>query len=107
MPQNLTPQQMVIWTVNAKPREQILMLRILETYRRKQFTATINEIAELSHMSIGSTVRTLNGLRDLGWLDSSRMYKKTGRNLPVVSNCEYVITIVDKKEEDLESKPSF
>jgi hypothetical protein len=98
---------MVIWTVNAKPREQILMLRILETYRRKQFTATIEEIASLSHMSIGTTVRTLNGLRDLGWLDSSRMYKKSGRNLPVVSNCEYVITIGEKKEEDSKTKPSF
>ena len=93
MHQPLTPHQMVIWTANAKPREQIFMLRLLEAYGPEKFTATIDEISRMTNTSIGTTVRSLNGVRDLGWLDSVRMYKKTGRNLPAVTNCEYIITI--------------
>lgn len=99
MDQKLTPQQMVIWTANARPREQLFMLRLMDTYGTKKFTATIDEISKLTNTSTGTTIRSLNGLRDLGWLDSQRMYKKSGRNLPVVSSCEYIVTIDEKKGE--------
>jgi predicted transcriptional regulator len=100
MEQKLTPQQMVIWTANAKPREQVFMLRLMDAYGTKNFTATIDEISKLTNTSTGTTIRSLNGLRDLGWLDSQRMYKKSGRNLPVVSNCEYIVTIGEKEGAD-------
>jgi hypothetical protein len=99
MSETLTPQQMVIWTANAKPREQLFMLRLMDTYGTTKFTATIDEISRLTNTSTGTTIRSLNGLRDLGWLDSQRMYKKSGRNLPVVSSCEYIVTIDEKKGE--------
>lgn len=69
------------------------MLRLLDAFGSKKFTATIEDISKLTNMSIGTTIRSLNGVRELGWLDSTRQYKKTGRNLPVVANCEYVVTI--------------
>ena len=99
MDQKLTPQQMVIWTANAKPREQIFMLRLMDVYGTKRFTATIQEIAQITDMSIGTTIRCLTGVRDLGWLDSARVYKKTGKNLPSVTNCEYIVTIKNEPDQ--------
>jgi len=93
MTQELTPIQKVIWTVNAKPREQVFMLRLIDAYGLSTFTATIDEIAKLTGTPRGTTVRCLTGLRDLGWVNSERMYKKTGINLPSVMSCEYSIAI--------------
>ena len=89
---------MVIWTANAKPREQIFMLRLLDAYGAKKFTATLDEISKITNTSRGTTIRSLVGLRELGWLDSARMYKKFGKNLPQVTSCEYIVTINEEKE---------
>ena len=89
---------MVIWTANAKPREQVFMLRLLDAYGTKRFTATLDEISQLTNTSRGTAIRSLTGLRELGWLDSARQYKKNGKNLPQVTSCEYIVTISEEKE---------
>ena len=87
----MTPQQKVIWTINASPREQLLMLRILDVYgKNKEFYATLQDIAKATNFSYHLIVRCMKGLKELGWLESSRIYhKEKDRNLHVVKNCLY------------------
>jgi hypothetical protein len=98
MSEDLTPQQLVIWTVNAKLREQILMLRILEVYGTGEFTATLHAIADATHMKRSVVAKAIKGLKDLNWLDSERNYEDNGTNLHVVRNCKYRVTIGEEKE---------
>lgn len=91
-------QQTVIWTVNAKTREQILMLRILETYGSEEFVATLGDIADAAHMKRSVVAKTMKGLKDLNWLQSVRNYEDNGTNLPVIRNCKYRVTIGGEKE---------
>jgi hypothetical protein len=91
--------QTVIWTSNARMREQILMLRILDIYGPKEFVATLGEIAEAIAMNKAVVIRGLKGLKELQWIDSERIYKNNGSNLPVVQSCKYIITISNEKEE--------
>jgi len=90
--------QVVVWTVNAKLREQLLMLRILDIYGSKEFDATFDEIAEKTLMKRSVVIKAMTGLKDLGWIESERNYKENGTNLPVVQNCKYRIIITDEKE---------
>ena len=92
--------QTVIWTSNARMREQILMLRILDHYGPKEFVATLEDIAEATAMNRAVVIRGLKGLKELQWIDSERIYKNNGTNLPVVQNCKYIITIGNEKEAD-------
>jgi len=41
----------------------------------------------------------MKGLKELQWIDSERIYKNNGSNLPVVQSCKYIITISNEKEE--------
>jgi len=83
----------VIWTVNAKPREQVLMLRVMDAFGTGEFTATYEELAEAAHMNRSTVIRAVKGLKDLGWMDSERLYRGNGSNLPVVENCKYIVTV--------------
>ena len=87
----MTPQQKVIWTVNASPREQMLMLRLYDVYgKNAEFYATLEDIAKVTHVSYPLVVRCMKGLKELGWIESQRVYhKEKGRNLHVVKNCLY------------------
>lgn len=90
--------QTVIWTSNARMREQLLMLRILDHYGPNSFVATLDEIAEATLMNRAVVIRALKGLKELQWVDSERIYKNNGTNLPVVQSCKYIVTISDEKE---------
>jgi len=92
--------QTVIWTSNARMREQIMMLRILDHYGPKHFVATLDEIAEATFTNRAVVIRALKGLKELQWIDSERIYKSNGSNLPVVQSCKYIITICNEKEAD-------
>jgi hypothetical protein len=51
-------------------------------------------------MNRAVVIRALKGLKELQWIDSERIYKNNGTNLPVVQNCKYIITIANEKEAD-------
>ena len=87
----MTPQQKVIWTVNASAREQLLMLRLLDVYGKNQeFYATLEDISKATNFSYPLVVRCMKGLKELGWLENQRIYhKQDGGNLHVVKNCMY------------------
>jgi hypothetical protein len=91
--------QVVIWTTNARMREQLLILRILDHYGPKSFVATLDEIAEATLTNRAVVIRAMKGLKELQWIDSERIYKNNGTNLPVVQSCKYIITISNEKEE--------
>ena len=92
--------QTVIWTSNARMREQILMLRILDHYGPKGFTATLDDIATAIGMNRAIVIRGLKGLKELHWIDNERIYKNSGKNLPTLQSCKYIITIRDEKGAD-------
>lgn len=100
-------QQMVIWTVNAKLREQVLMLRILEVYGTGEFMATLQDIADATHMKRSVIAKTIKGLKDLNWLESERNYEDNGTNLHVIRSCKYRITIGDEKEGNPDEESPF
>jgi hypothetical protein len=92
--EQLTPIQTVIWTNNAKHREQIFLLRLLDVYGLESFAATLEEIATHTGFHRDTVVRCLKGLKDLGYIQSDRMYEKNGSyNLPIVKKCVYQIII--------------
>ena len=92
--------QTVIWTSNARMREQILMLRILDHYGPKGFTATLDDIANAIGMNRAIVIRGLKGLKELHWINNERIYKNSGKNLPTLQSCKYVITIGNEKGAD-------
>ena len=86
----MTPQEKVIWTENAKPREQIVMLRILDSFGKK-FSATHEEIAEKIGISRYLLSALIPGLKELGWIENKRIYNK-GKERGV-THCDYKINI--------------
>jgi hypothetical protein len=86
----MTPQEKVIWTENAKPREQIVMLRILDCFDKK-FSATHEEIASKVGVTPFLFASLVPGLKELGWIESKRVYMK-GKSRGV-SHCDYKIKI--------------
>lgn len=91
----MTPQQKVIWTVNVSLREQLLMLRILDVYgKNESFYATLDDVAKAVNMNRWMVARTMKGLKEIGWLESQRVYVKRGdKNMPSVKNCYYKFLI--------------
>lgn len=91
--QEMTPMQCVIWTKNAKPMEQLLMMRIIDAYGVEEFCVTLDEFAAVVGLKKGVLIRALRGVKELEWLDSKRDYKKGLGNLPLVFNCRYRVTL--------------
>ena len=91
--QEMTPMQSIIWTQNAKPMEQLLMLRILDVYGSDEFCVTLDEFTAVIGFKKGVLIRALRGVKELEWLGSKRDYKKGVGNLPLVFNCRYRVTL--------------
>lgn len=85
--------QKILWTTTAKPREQVLMLRILDIYGPEGFEGTLEDIAKMMSMKRSLVIRMLRGLKELGWIESERQYEFTEKKLPHVTGCKYKITI--------------
>lgn len=85
--------QIVIWTAEAKVREQIIMLRILSIYGSEPFTATYQELAREIGFKRSMIIASMRGIKELGWIESEWVYEKNGRNLPTVKHCRYTVTI--------------
>lgn len=85
--------QIVIWTEEAKLREQIIMLRILTNYGTEPFSATYQEMARDIGMNRSVIIKSMRGLKELGWLESEWVYEKNGKNMPSIKNCRYTVTI--------------
>lgn len=89
----LEASHIVVWTENAKLREQIVMLRIMSVYGTEEFDATYTDIAREIAMKRSVVIQAMKGLKELGWIESVWNYEKNGKNLPTVKNCKYTITI--------------
>lgn len=85
--------QTILWTKGAKPREQILMLRLLDIYGPVGFEGTLEEISQMMLMPRSLVIRMLRGLKDLGWIESERQYEYSEKRLPLVTGCKYKFTI--------------
>jgi Mn-dependent DtxR family transcriptional regulator len=85
--------QKILWTTTAKPREQVLMLRLMDIYGTEGFEATLEDIAKLMYMKRSLVIRMLKGLKELGWVESERQYEYTEQKLPHVKGCKYRFTI--------------
>lgn len=85
----------VIWTDSASPREQLLMLRIISAYKNGNgtFNATYSDIAQETGMHRSVVIKTMRGLKELGWIESEWNYEKNGKNLPTIRDCKYTITV--------------
>ena len=85
----------VIWTDSASTREQVLMLRIIGAFRNPSmsFNATYTKIAEETGMTRSVVIKTMRGLKELGWLESEWNYEKNGKNLPTIKDCKYTFTV--------------
>lgn len=86
----MTPQEKIIWTENAKPREQIIMLRIIGVFGKK-FSATHQEIAEKIGVNQTLLASIIPGLKELGWLENERVYSSGEQR--GVAYCNYKITV--------------
>lgn len=68
------------------------MLRLLDIFGKTKFEATLDELSEKLGMKYGQTVKMMTGLRELGWIETERIYEKSGGNLPHVKGCVYKLT---------------
>jgi hypothetical protein len=89
----MTPIQKVVWTKNAKPREQLLMLRLMDVYGSR-CEVTMDEMAVGTGMGKPTLIKTLRGLKELGWITTERVYKENGyKRLKSLSAIAYVFTV--------------
>jgi len=89
----MTPVQKVVWTKNAKPREQLLMLRLMDVYGTR-CEITMDEMAEGTGMGKPTLIKTLRGLKELGWIQTERVYKENGfKRLKSLAAISYVFTV--------------
>ena len=93
----MTPEiQKILWTREATTPEQIMMLKMLDIFGDNEIKGTLTEIAGYLDIKRSYLITQLQGLRDLGWIETERAYLKTDGNLPKVSG----ITIRMKIKED-------
>jgi len=89
----MTPVQKVVWTKNAKPREQLLMLRLMDVYGTR-CEVTMDEMAVGAGMGKPTLIKTLRGLKELGWIQTERVYKENGyKRFKSLSAIAYVFTV--------------
>lgn len=69
------------------------MLKLLDLYGQETFEATLEEIASLLKVKRSLFIKILKGLKELGWVESDRVYDYSEKNLPHVKGSKYKITI--------------
>lgn len=89
--------QTAIWDERAKPRDVIIILRLMDFFGLKPFSVQINELAEMIGVGDAVLTRSLVRLKKIGWIKWDRIYEGNHGSLPLVSGCRYVITL--KKED--------
>jgi hypothetical protein len=85
--------QTAIWDEKAKPRDVVIILRLTDAYGLNPFTAKISELAEMIGVGDAVLTKSLVRLKKLGWIKWKRVYEGNHGHLPLVSGCEYVVTL--------------
>lgn len=89
----MTPIQKVIWTKNASPREQLVMLRLMDVFGTR-CEVTVDEMSAAISINKPVLVKTLRGLKELGWVKSERIYKESGhKRLKTLTGNLYTFTV--------------
>jgi DNA-binding MarR family transcriptional regulator len=89
----MTPIQKVVWTKNASPREQLVMLRLMDVYGTR-CEVTVDEMSAAISINKPTLVKTLRGLKELGWVKSERVYKDRGdKRLKALTGNLYHFTV--------------
>jgi hypothetical protein len=81
--------QSVIWNERASPRDQTVYLKLVDIYGFNKFTATLAEIGEQIGIGIPLLAKTMVRLRNLEWIESTRLYSAVKSKNVHVTGCEY------------------
>ena len=89
----MTPVQKIVWTQNASPREQMVMLRLMDVYGTR-CEVTVDEMSVAISVNKPTLCKTIRGLKDLGWIKSERVYKESGnKRLKSLTGNLYTFTV--------------
>lgn len=85
--------QKVLWTREASPPEQILMIKMLDIFGEKEVAGTLTDLAMYLDVKRSYLVTHMKGLKDLGWIETDRQYVKSNLNLPHVAGVKIKVTL--------------
>ena len=99
--------QTIVWARAITPRDQILILRMLDTHGTQPFDADINNLAEMMSLPKSSIYECIKRLKSIDWLETEPVYLDgTYRSLKKRSKTRYRVKLEIKKEAD-RSPPEF
>jgi len=99
--------QTIVWARAITPRDQILILRMLDTHGTQPFDADINDLAEMMSLPKSSIYECIKRLKSIDWLETEPVYLDgTYRSLKKRSKTRYRVKLEIKKEAD-RSPPEF
>lgn len=92
--------QEIIWARTITPRDQVFLLRLLDSFGLDRFEADVEEFTEMMSLPKSSIYESIKRLRATEWLDVTAVYtdgsyrrlKKRGKTL-------YKIKIAQKEPE--------
>jgi DNA-binding IclR family transcriptional regulator len=86
--------QTVVWERTVQPRDQILILRLLDRYGPNAFEADIMELADIMSLPKSSIYECIKRLKAVKWLEVEPVYLDgTYRALKKRSKTRYRVTL--------------
>jgi DNA-binding IclR family transcriptional regulator len=91
--------QEIIWARAITPRDQILLLRLLDTHGLEPFDASVEELAEMMSVPKSSIYECVKRLKNIDWLETTPVYLDgTYRRLKKRAKTQYRIKMEVKPE---------
>ena len=99
--------QEIIWARAITPRDQILILRLLDTYGLEPFLSDVETLGEMMSLPKSSIYECIKRLKSVDWLETEAGYVNgTYRRLKKRTKTLYRIKLEPKKEAD-QGPPEF
>ena len=99
--------QEIIWSRVITPRDQILLLRLLDSYGLDPFESDVESMGEMMSLPKSSIYECLKRLKTAELLDTEPVYiEGSYRSLKKRTKTKYQIKIYAKKEAE-QSPPEF